>query len=80
MNINLSALEIYPIKKCGEAHYKSLVAEHHYLGNMPKIWHTLWYVATYEQKWVALLSFSVSALKCGVPDQWIGKIQMIYTL
>ncbi len=34
--------------------------------------HTLWYVAVYEQQWIALLSFSAAALKCGVRDRWIG--------
>ena len=72
MNINLSALETRPISQCDEPRYRSLMAEHHYLGDLPKIGHTLWYVATYEQSWVALLSFSGSALKCKVRDQWIG--------
>lgn len=72
MNINLSALEICPISKCDEPRYRALMAEHHYLGDSPKIGHTLWYIVTYEQVWVALLSFSASALKCGVRDRWIG--------
>lgn len=45
---------------------------HHYLGALPKIGHTLWYVATWEDKWLALLSFSAAALKCGARDRWIG--------
>jgi hypothetical protein len=72
MNINLSALKVCPIKKDDESRYRSLMAEHHYLGDLSKIGHTLWYVVAYEQTWVALLSFSASALKCGVRDQWIG--------
>jgi hypothetical protein len=72
MNINLSALKVCPIQKDDELRYRSLMAEHHYLGDLSKISHTLWYVATYEKTWVALLSFSASALKCGVRDQWIG--------
>ena len=48
------------------------MAQHHYLGDLAKIGHTLWYVATYEQEWVALLSFSASALKCAARDKWIG--------
>ncbi len=35
-------------------------------------WETLWYVATYPDEWVALLSFSAAAWKCGVLDRWIG--------
>jgi hypothetical protein len=46
--------------------------QHHYLGDLAKIGHTLWYVATDGEQWVALLSFSASAWKCGVRDRWIG--------
>lgn len=45
---------------------------HHYLGALPKIGNTLWYVATWENQWLALLSFSVAALKCRARDRWIG--------
>src|SRR6266480_562920 len=74
--------------------YQELMREHHYLGHLPKIgetlWYvaphcsrqiatyqsvspilgkwprigeTLWYVASWREQWVALLSFSASALK-----------------
>jgi hypothetical protein len=46
--------------------------QHHYLGSLPKISETLWYVATWREEWVALLSFSASALKCAARDGWIG--------
>ena len=39
---------------------------------LPKIGQTLWYVATYEDQWIALLTFSAAAWKCAVRDQWIG--------
>ncbi|NNF96220.1 MAG: DUF4338 domain-containing protein [Halobacteria archaeon] len=45
---------------------------HHYLGALPKIGNTLWYVASREDEWLALLSFSAAALKCGARDRWIG--------
>lgn len=44
---------------------------HHYLGSLPKIGNTVWYVATWEGEWLALLSFSAAALKCGARDRWI---------
>ena len=44
----------------------------HYLGALPKIGETIWYVATYHGHWVALLSFSAAAWKSGVRDRWIG--------
>lgn len=46
--------------------------QHHYLGALPKISETLWYIATFDEQWVALLIFSAAALKCSVRDRWIG--------
>lgn len=52
--------------------FQSLLDEHHYLGSLPKIGHTLRYVATFEGHWLAVLSFSAAARKCAVRDNWIG--------
>ena len=46
--------------------------QHHYLGRLPKISETLWYIALFGDQWVALLSFSAAAWKCTARDQWIG--------
>lgn len=46
--------------------------KHHYLGSLPKISETIWYVATWLNQWVALISFSAAALKCKARDCWIG--------
>ena len=46
--------------------------EHHYLGCLPKISETLWYIAFWRDQWVALLSFSAAAWKCAARDHWIG--------
>ena len=48
------------------------MAQHHYLGDLPKIGETLWYVATWRGQWLAQLSVSAAVLKCGVRDRWIG--------
>jgi len=45
---------------------------HHYLGSLPKIGNTIWYIATVAGQWRALLSFSAPALKCSARDDWIG--------
>ena len=45
---------------------------HHYLGALPKIGHSLWYVACCKKEWQALISFSAAAWKCAARDQWIG--------
>jgi len=60
---------VYPSEK---QTYQALMSQHHYLGSLPKISETLWYVACWHDQWVALLSFSASALKCAVRDSWIG--------
>lgn len=49
-----------------------MMQEHHYLGALPKIGNTVWYVATCNNEWLGLLSFSASALKCSARDLWIG--------
>jgi hypothetical protein len=72
MEINLDQLRIGVVSKPEEPRYRELMQQHHYLGDLPKIGHTLWYVATYDQQWTALLSFSAAAWKCGVRDRWIG--------
>ena len=68
----LSELALRPVKRGEQARYRAQMAEHHYLGDLPKIGETLWYVATWRGHWVAQLSISAAALKCGVRDRWIG--------
>ncbi|MGC1952149.1 MAG: Druantia anti-phage system protein DruA [Gammaproteobacteria bacterium] len=46
--------------------------KHHYLGALPKIGETLWYVPTWHGQWVVLRSFSAAAWKCAVRDRCIG--------
>lgn len=46
--------------------------QYHYLGALPKIGNTIRYVATRNNEWLSLLSFSASALKCSARDRWIG--------
>ena len=66
------AIIVRPVRSCEESRYQELMQQHHYLGALPKISETLWYVATWREEWVALLSFSASALKCAARDRWIG--------
>ncbi len=60
------------MERSEETRYQEQMARHHYLGGMPKIGETVWYVATWRDQWVAQLSVSACALKCGVRDRWIG--------
>jgi hypothetical protein len=36
---------VRPVGRAEEERYKALMHEHHYLGRLPKISETLWYVA-----------------------------------
>jgi len=68
----LKDIHVRPVARAEEARYQQLMQAHHYLGALPKISETLWYVATWGEHWVALLSFSAAAWKCAVRDRWIG--------
>lgn len=70
--LSLQEIQVRPVTKFEEDRYKQLMQSHHYLGDLPKISETLWYIATLYDEWVALLTFSAAALKCAVRDQWIG--------
>ena len=72
MRIDLKQIAVRPVSASEAPRYRELMQQHHYLGDLAKIGHTLWYVATYEQQWIALLTFSASALKCAARDRWIG--------
>ena len=51
-----------------EARFRALMQAHHYLGALPKIGETLWYVAHLNGTWLALAVFSAAALKCRARD------------
>ena len=70
--MDLQEIVVRPLRSSDEPRYQELMRQHHYLGALPKISETLWYVATWREEWIALLSFSASALKCAVRDHWIG--------
>ena len=72
MRIDLKQLSIRPVTASEEPCYRELMQQHHYLGDLAKIGHTLWYIATYKEVWIALLTFSASALKCAARDRWIA--------
>jgi hypothetical protein len=70
--LNLQTLQVRLVRPDEAERYQALMKAYHYLGSLAKIGETLWYVATYLGEWVALLSFSSAALKCGARDRWIG--------
>jgi len=70
--MDLSQVFVRPIAGGEEARFKDLMQQYHYLGALSKIGNTIWYVATYQNSWLGILSFSAAALKCSARDQWIG--------
>lgn len=68
----LREIVVRAVRRGEERRYQDLMRQHHYLGSLPKIGETLWYVATWGEEWVALLSFSAPALKCAARDRWVG--------
>jgi len=70
--LNLEEIDVYLVRPSEEKRYQELMQKHHYLGSLPKIGETLWYVASYCDQWVALLTFSTPAWKCAARDRWIG--------
>lgn len=70
--MRLTDLQVRLVQPSEEALYRALMQTHHYLGDLPKIGETLWYVAIWGTEWVALLSFSAAAWKCAARDRWIG--------
>ena len=70
--MNLREIVLQPVAAHEEGRFQALMGAYHYLGALPKIGHTLWYVATWNGQWLALLSFSAAAWKCQARDAWIG--------
>jgi len=70
--LNLKEVQVRPVRSTEEQRFQELMQEQHYLGALPKIGETLWYVGAWQDKWVALLSFSAAAWKCAARDRWIG--------
>ncbi len=68
----LKQIQVRPLGQAEEARFQQLMQAHPYLGALPKIGETLWYVASWGEHWLGLLSFSAAAWKCAARDRWIG--------
>jgi hypothetical protein len=70
--LQLQKVVVRAVDPTEEPRFQQMMQSYHYLGALPKIGNTLWYVAICCGQWLALLSFSAAALKCGARDSWIG--------
>jgi hypothetical protein len=70
--MNLKEVQVRPVCSSEASRFQELMHEQHYLGQLPKIGETLWYLGLWRDTWVALLTFSAAAWKCTARDRWIG--------
>lgn len=70
--MDLHEIVVRPVRSGCEQLYQQLMRQHHYLGALPKISETLWYVASWQEDWVALLSLSASAHTCAA--RWLDRL------
>ena len=70
--MDLREVVVEPVAAGDEGRYQHLMQAHHYLGALPKIGQTRWYVGRWHGEWVALMGWSSPAWKCRARDAWIG--------
>lgn len=70
--MKLSQIIVRPVHPTEESRFQALMRSYHYLGALPKIGNTIWYVAISNSEWVGLVSYSAAALKCSARDNWIN--------
>jgi len=70
--LNLQEISLRAVAREEEPRFKGLLDAHHYLGAVAKIGHTIWYVAAWQEQWLALLVVGAAAWKCAARDRWIS--------
>jgi len=68
----LDAVTVRLIAECERERYDELLDKQHYLNSGPLVGEQLRYVAEFEGKWVALLSWSAGSYHLADRDAWIG--------
>ena len=66
----LGEVVVRPIDWRERKRWEELLKRHHYLGFHALMGESILYVALWRGEWVALLSWSSAALRCGM--SWIG--------
>ena len=72
MPVNVTEIRLHLAANSDHPRFQALMNIHHYLGSRQPAGESLYYIATYQDEWIALLSFSSASLKCAARDQWIG--------
>ncbi|WP_437560309.1 Druantia anti-phage system protein DruA [Acidithiobacillus sulfuriphilus] len=68
----LRRVQVRPIVPSELERWNTLLRAHHYRGFRTLAGQTLRYVATIEERWVALLGWQSGVLHCAARDSWIG--------
>ncbi|MGC9128687.1 MAG: ISAs1 family transposase [Acidithiobacillus sp.] len=70
--MDLRRVQVRPIVPSELERWNTLLRAHHYRGFRTLAGQTLRYVATIEERWVALLGWQSGVLHCAARDDWIG--------
>lgn len=71
-DLSLDHLDVRPITLDERQHWRQLMRQHHYLGFQSIVGESICYVATMDNRWVALLGWGVACLKSRHREAWIG--------
>jgi hypothetical protein len=69
--IRAEELSLRPVERDEVARFNACLDEHHWLGHR-LVGETMRYVASIQDRWVALVGFGSAALACGPRDAWVG--------
>ena len=70
--MDLRSVQVRPIVPSELERWNTLLRAHHYRGFRTLAGQTLRYVATIEERWVALLGWQSGVRRCAARDDWIG--------
>lgn len=68
----LQRVQVRPIVPSERERWNSLLRAQHYRGFRTLAGQTLRYVATLEDRWIALLGWQAGVLHCEARDHWVG--------
>jgi len=71
-DLNLDRLMVRPITLDERPRWRALMRQQHYLGFQSVVGESICYVATIDDRWVALIAWGAAALKNRYREDWIG--------
>lgn len=71
-DLELAKVVVRPVSREEKDDWKELISRYHYLGYNGAVGEQVFYVATVNDVWVALIGWCAASWKNGHRDQWIG--------